>query len=169
MPSYHIELRQFPRNFVRFNLTGPEVGAIALTWAQDKLLNYGDERWSPAEASIIIIEGPEIPVERLSMGRGWTTALREGQDVTDQVIGEARAEVRKAAAPAPANGHAAPGGGPAVDPLAFGVELAGLLGPEAGRLLASWRAVAARSSGLAPSESLALAERDLADGAGPDD
>jgi hypothetical protein len=39
--------------------------------------------------------------------------------------------------------------------------LAGLLGAEAERLLAAWRAVAARTGGLAPSESLALAEREL--------
>ncbi len=165
MATYHIELRQFPRNFSRFNLTGPEVGAIALTWAQDKILNYGDQKWSPAEASIIILEGPAIPVERLSMGRGWTTAQREGQDVTKRVIAEAREEVEKAA-PGAANGpgEAAPGtaGAAVADPLALGVELASLLGPQAGSLLAAWRTAAARAPGTAPSESLALAERELA-------
>jgi hypothetical protein len=53
------------------------------------------------------------------------------------------------------------GAGAAGDPLALGVELAGLLGADPARLLAAWRGVAARSSGLAPSESLALAEREL--------
>ena len=48
-----------------------------------------------------------------------------------------------------------------VDELALGVELAALLGPDASRLLAAWREVAARASGLSPSESLALAERQL--------
>jgi hypothetical protein len=53
--------------------------------------------------------------------------------------------------------------GPEADQLALGVELASLLGPDASRLLAAWREVAARASGLSPSESLALAERQLRD------
>jgi hypothetical protein len=51
--------------------------------------------------------------------------------------------------------------GPEADQLGIGVELAALLGPDATRLLAAWREVAARASGLSPSESLALAERQL--------
>ena len=103
------------------------------------------------------------------MGRGWPTAQREGEDVTERVLSEAREALRAAAAaPTTPNGQtvAPPGAtaGPRRGPLALGVELAGLLGPEAGRLLAAWRAVAARSAGLAPSESLALAERELAAG-----
>ena len=60
---------------------------------------------------------------------------------------------------APASGA----GGPGSDELALGVELAALLGPDALRLLAAWRDVAVRASGLSPSESLALAERQLQD------
>jgi hypothetical protein len=184
MASYHIELRDFPRNLTRFNLTGPEVGPIALTWADDRMLTFGDEKWSPANASLTILEGPSIPIERLTMGRGWTIAQREGQDVTERVIAEAREQIRQAAAPSAANGHtgaqsvpdppalasatpAVPATPAAEDPLAVGVDLAGLLGPGAGSLLAAWRAVAARSTGLAPSESLALAERELAAGSEP--
>jgi hypothetical protein len=166
MATYHLELRQFPRNFTRFNLSGPEIGAIAMTWAQERLLTLDEQKWSPAEATITIIEGPAIPIERLSMGRGWTTVLREGENVTERVLDEARKALREPPAPAsiPANGAPA---APGADPLALGVELAGLLGPDAGRLLGAWRAVALRSSVLAPSESLALAERELAGGGGP--
>ena len=138
-----------------------------------------------------VIEGPEIPVSGLSMGRGWPTALREGQDVTERVLAEARRSDRRRqrrahgagrggrggrsrAAPAedgPARrpstraGEAAspPSKVPGADQLALGVELAALLGPDAPRLLAAWREVAARASGLSPSESLALAERQLRD------
>jgi hypothetical protein len=168
MASYHIELRQFPRSFTRFNLTGPEIGTIALTWAQERMLTIDSEKWSPAQATIIILEGPSIPIERLSMGRGWPTALREGEDVTERVLAEAREALRTPAAAAAPNGAPATpmtaSALPGADPLALGVELGGLLGAEPSRLLAAWRAVAARSSGLAPSESLALAERELAAG-----
>jgi hypothetical protein len=173
MANYHLELRQFPRNFTRFNLTGAEIGTIALTWAQERMLTIDDEKWSPAEATMIILEGPTIPIERLSMGRGWPTALRESEDVTERVLAEARVAMRESSAPAAPNGTSgAPSGVPAhpdVDPLALGVELGGLLGAEPSRLLAAWRAVAARSSGLAPSESLALAERELGAGSGTAD
>ena len=69
MANYHLELRQFPRNFTRFNLNGPEIGTIAMTWVQERMLTIDDQKWSPAEATIIIIEGPAIPIERLSHGQ----------------------------------------------------------------------------------------------------
>ena len=171
MPTYHLELRQFPRNFNRFNLTGPEIGAVAMTWVQERILDLGEQRWSPAEATMTIIEGPEIPVGRLSMGRGWPTARREGEEVTERILAEARRALGELAeapgAAQPAAGAPGPNGTRGADPLALGVELGGLLGAEPGRLLLAWRAVAARSSGLSPSESLALAEREFASGGGP--
>ena len=172
MAHYHLEMRQFPRNFTRFNLTGPEIGTIALTWAQERMLTIDGEKWSPAEATMIIIEGPAIPIERLSLGRGWPTALREGEDVTERVLSEARQAIREPQAGASTGASPVANGVPSssgADPLALGVELGGLLGSEPSRLLGAWRAVAARSSGLAPSESLALAERELTSGSGPGD
>jgi len=165
MPIYHLELRQFPRNFNRFNMTGQEIGSVAMTWVQQRILDLGDQKWSPAEATMMIIEGPEIPVGQLSMGRGWPTARREGEEVTDRILREARQaleEMAESRAAAPPAGQPSANGAQGSDQLALGVELGGLLGAEPGRLLAAWRAVAARSSGLAPSESLALAERELA-------
>ncbi|MCW3065102.1 MAG: hypothetical protein JWN32_2274, partial [Solirubrobacterales bacterium] len=104
-----------------------------------------------------------LAVEELTMGRGWRTAERRGEDVTERMLAAA-----KAAAPAqerPSPGSVAPG---IADPLALGVQLASLLGKDAGRLLDAWRAVVARSAGLSPSESLALAEREIAAGGGED-
>jgi hypothetical protein len=48
---------------------------------------------------------------------------------------------------------------PAADPFALGVQMAALLGPDPMRLLDAWRTAAAGTPGLAPSETLALAER----------
>jgi hypothetical protein len=184
VPVYHLEIREFPRNLNRFNMNGAEIGAIVLPWVQDKVIELEEQRWSPHEAILTILEGPEIAVQNLSMGRGWPTALREGQDVTRRIVDEARQALAdgSAGAPAPAPGPApaasppapspAPGSWPGADQaaggdqLALGVELGGLLGGDAARLLAAWRSVVARSSGLAPSESLALAERELGAGNG---
>ena len=235
MASYHVEIRDFPRNAAHFNMSGPEVGNVLLSWAQQRTFELGGQRWNPETAEITVIEGPEIPIPSLSLGRGWPTAVREGQDVTNRVLAEAReaivdgsvarmtqaqeaqaaaqareAEAPSQAAPEPAaaqdaaaealpaqdavpeafpgegappqtlpwegdapgpapldeaSGEAALAGveGGEADQLALGVELAALLGADAARLLAAWREVAARASGLSPSESLALAERQLRD------
>jgi hypothetical protein len=179
---YHLELRQFPKRVQRFNLDGPAVGAIVLPWVQERVVELGEHKWSPHQATITILEGPEVPLDRVSLGRGWAAAERVSQDVTQRVLAEARHALATGAAGTGAAGTGAvagtgtPGGeaaglgeippAPAVaggaDALTVGVELAALLGGEPARLLAAWRAVAARSSGLAPSESLALAERELA-------
>ncbi|MGO9488990.1 MAG: hypothetical protein ACLQBB_08205 [Solirubrobacteraceae bacterium] len=169
MTVYHVELRKFPRTVNRFNASGPEVGAIVIPWVQERVFELDDQKWAPWESSITIIEGPEIPLNELSIGRGWRTAMREGEDVTERILTEATEAL---AAGSTGSGAAASAASPAPaassdgDQLAVGVELAGLLGADAMRLLQAWRLVAARSSGLAPSESLALAERELASGEG---
>ena len=151
---YHVELRQFPRSLTRFNLSGQQVGAILVAWAQKEPVEVNGESWDPKDATITVIDGPEMPVHRLSMGRGWPLAQRQGQDVTARVIEEARRAVEDGSAHRDDRGAGA-------DPLSAGVELAGLLGPDAARLLAAWCELRARTSGLSPSESLALAEREL--------
>ncbi len=199
-PTYHLELRRFPKVSNRFNLTGQEVGAIVIPWVQERVIEIDGENWAPYDASITIIEGPPIPVERLSMGRGWRIAEREGENVTDRVMGEARSAVGGAATAAPASATpavdypsaakagaasgapadhpssatdgaeadrrspaiAGTGEEPASTPVAEPEpELAALLGADGERLLSAWAAVASRTDGLAPSESLALAEREL--------
>ncbi len=176
MPVYHLELRKFPRTANSFNMTGPEVGAIVIPWVQERVVEMGDQKWSPHEAEITILEGPEIPLGELSMGRGWRTAVRESKDVTRRILDEARQALADGTAEGGAQGGTGGASTAAVradsaasatgDQLALGVELGRLLGGDPVRLLSAWRAVAARSSGLAPSESLALAEREVAAGDG---
>jgi hypothetical protein len=164
---YHVELRRFPHNMSRFNLTDAELRMIVEPWARQQLVEFGERKWSPQQAKITILEGPHMPLAQLTMGRGWRAAQRNGEDVTDAVLAAA-GEAIAAPATAPASGPAssassqpAAAASALADPLALGVELASLLGEDPGRLLAAWREVAARSSGLSPSESLALAERDI--------
>ena len=188
---YHIALQQFPRNLNRFNLDGRQIGSILVPWAQKEMVEINGQSWDPTAATITVLEGPEIPIHRLSLGRGWPLAEKQGEDVTARVIAEARAAVsdgsahRAPAAPdsaspatldpaAPAELQPAAPSGPLEraeghsstalaegDALSAGVELAGLLGPDAPRLLAAWRSVYGRTAGLTPSESLAVAEREL--------
>jgi hypothetical protein len=177
---YHVELRQFPHNMCRFNLTAAELRAIVEPWALERVVDFGERKWNSQMARITILDGPQIPLQQLTMGRGWRAAQRQSEDVTEQVLAGAREALAAAQrapgaapvaqAPAQAGGSAQAGlaapGAPAqagalADPLALGVQLASLLGDDPARLLSAWKEVAARSSGLSPSESLALAERQI--------
>jgi hypothetical protein len=166
---YHLELRQFPHNLCRFNLTEQDLRALLAPWVLEKPLELGERKWSPHQATITVIEGPRLELQQLSMGRGWRAAQRGGEDVTARVIAAATEAPGAMAGRAPAQAL----GGPAqaasrpsaasltADPLALGVQLASLLGGDPARLLSAWRQASAENPGLSPSETLALAEAAL--------
>jgi hypothetical protein len=129
-------------------------------WAAERIVEFGERKWSPHQAKLTIIEGPHLETEQLSMGRGWRTAQREGRDVTERLLEQANEALAGASAHAAA--QSPPSGGAPADPLALGVQLAALLGEDPAGLLAAWRAAAARQPGLSPSETLALAESAIA-------
>jgi hypothetical protein len=89
---YHVELRQFPHNFCRFNLTERELRETILdAWAQGEWIELGERKWSPHQANLTVLEGPQLPVDQLSLGRGWRNAGRQGRDVTEQLLATTRA------------------------------------------------------------------------------
>jgi hypothetical protein len=88
---YHVELRQFPHNFCRFNLTRAELDEEILdAWAQGEWLEFGERKWNPHQANLTVLDGPRIPIDQLSMGRGWRNAQRHCEDVTERLLDEAR-------------------------------------------------------------------------------
>jgi hypothetical protein len=174
---YHVELRQFPHNLCRFNLTEQDLRALLAPWVLDKPLELGERKWSPHQAMLTVLEGPRLELQQLSMGRGWRAAQRDSDDVTARVIAAATAAMAATGPGRPTRaplgpGQAPPGPGQAApgpsadaslltDPLALGVQLASLLGGDPALLLAAWRQASAGNPGLAPSETLALAEATL--------
>lgn len=176
---YHVELRHFPHNAWRFNLSEQELAAIVQPWVREQAIDVGERKWSPHLARLTLLEGPKLDLTELSMGRGWRSAQRRSEDVTERVLDAAReamhghvpeegvgavasaAAVNQAAAAAAAASAPAAAAPALNDPIALGVQLAALLGPDPTALLDAWRAAAAGSPGLAPSDSLALAERVL--------
>jgi 2-iminobutanoate/2-iminopropanoate deaminase len=87
---YHVELRHFPRNVCRFNLSAEELRTTVLEpWVADRPFELGELRWDPRQARLLVLEGSRIPPDQLSMGRGWRTAQRQGRDVTAQLLGVA--------------------------------------------------------------------------------
>jgi hypothetical protein len=154
---YHLELRQFPHSVWRFNLTEQQLRAIVAPWLRGQLLELGEHKWNPEQAKLTILEGPELALGQLTMGRGWRAAQRSSEDVTERVLASAPASPSASpAAPASASPAAL---APSADAFALGVQMAALLGPDAMQLLEAWRVAAAGTPGLAPSETLALAER----------
>ncbi|HEY3865678.1 MAG TPA: hypothetical protein VGL54_06295 [Solirubrobacteraceae bacterium] len=152
---YHVELRQFPHNMCRFNLSEGELfHTVVEGWAQEKWIEFGERKWNPHEARLTVLEGPHLEVEQLAMGRGWRNAQRHGEDVTERVLEQARAR-RDAQAVAASEAGVALVAGDADG------QLLALLGADPEALLASWRLTVARRPELAPSEALALAETTL--------
>ncbi|HEV3321588.1 MAG TPA: Rid family detoxifying hydrolase [Solirubrobacteraceae bacterium] len=89
---FHVELRHFPRNLCHFNMGAEELqSAILEPWAADRMFDLGDLRWDPRQARLTVLEGPRISPDRLTMGRGWSTAKRQGTDVTAQLLAAAGA------------------------------------------------------------------------------
>ncbi len=159
---YHVELRQFPHNMCRFNLTDAELRAIVEPWAREKAVDFGERKWSSQTARITILDGPQIPLEQLTMGRGWRAAQRHSKDVTERMLAVARASVDAGPPAVPASGaqgeRSTQGSLPDDTPER---EVLTLLGDDPAVLLATWRLASERRSELAPSESLALAEATL--------
>jgi hypothetical protein len=167
---FHIELRQFPHNLCRFNLTEVELRTtIVDPWAREQWIELGERKWSPHQARLTVLEGPELPVSQLSMGRGWRNAQRQGQDVTERLLAAVRdldptADPTGAAAlPAVADGNTelagmAPAQNPQLLADSLGLELLAALGSGFAPLQRAWELADSRGPGRAPSESLALAE-----------
>ncbi len=152
---YHVELRQFPHNMCKFNLSERELfDTIVGGWAQGQWIEMGERKWNPHQAKLRVLEAPHLPLEELAMGRGWRNAQHQSEDVTERVVAQAKQAQQPAAAPQTA---------PAPVPAAGGLteQLQPLLGSDPVALLAAWRLSTERRPELAPSESLALAEATL--------
>ena len=161
---YHVELRQFPHNMCRFNLSERELfDTVVEGWAQERWIEFGERKWNPHQARLTVLEGPHLAVEELAMGRGWRNAQRHSEDVTERVLAQERArqDARAAQAAAVVTPGTDTGTGTGTAGAGADAQLSALLGADPGALLASWRLTAARRPELAPSEALALAEATL--------
>jgi hypothetical protein len=84
---FHIELRKFPHNTHAFNLTEPQLrGTVIAPWLRNQTIEVGDQKWIPDLTTLTIVEGPELSTADMSLGRGWSVALRRGRDVTREML-----------------------------------------------------------------------------------
>jgi hypothetical protein len=151
---YHIEFRQFPHNLCHFNLDDGALGAIVKAWTTEPFVEIEGRKWNPHTAKLKILEGPEIPLDQLTMGRGWRVAERQGEDVSERVLTAAKEAAR---APSPGAPQQAPPDA-ALEADSLSLELLSMLadGPEP--LYFAWRLATKRFPDRAPGECLLLAE-----------
>jgi len=69
---YHLELRQFPHNLNRFNLEEGEVRAILYPWVAEQWVELEERKWSAHQAKLTILEGPELPLQALTVASAST-------------------------------------------------------------------------------------------------
>jgi hypothetical protein len=155
---FHVELRQFPHSACRFNLSEQEMRALVDPWAREEWVEMGERKWSPHQARLKVLEGPQIPVEQLSMGRGWPLAERRSEDVTEDLLARAR-ESRDAATRASHDLASDLADDLALQADSLGLGLLSVLEQAPAPLSRAWRLAQARFPELSASESLALAER----------
>jgi hypothetical protein len=163
---FHIELRQFPHNFCRFNLTERQLRASVLdAWARGERVELGERGWEPEQASLTVLAGPRLQTQDLSMGRGWSNAQRQGSDVTERMLEAVRVEQAERAgedAVRPGGGVAAEGDAARVAAAAgldaVAARLSERLGEQPLALMRAWQLALERHPDRTPSECLALAE-----------
>ncbi|HTZ85358.1 MAG TPA: hypothetical protein VMB05_01705 [Solirubrobacteraceae bacterium] len=169
---YHLELRKFPHTVCRFNQSERDVLAIVLPWVKDEWIEQGERKWNPQDASITVLEGPELSMSELAMGRGWRNAERRSQDVTSRVLEAAREVAARQSREAQGTSAPTPTGtGPGVeadlppqgtqDLLAdsLGLELLALLDDGVLAPARVWEVARIRLESGSAADSLALAER----------
>jgi hypothetical protein len=171
---YHVELRQFPHNVCRFNLTEQELQATVVErWAQEQWIEVEGRKWSPHQARLTVLRGPRVPLEQLSMGRGWRAAQRDSQDVTADVLVAAKQAAAGAGAQAqpmlaggemapPPPGVVLPGTDEALLADSLGLELLAALGVRGAPLRRAWELAGERHPQRTAGERLVLAERAIA-------
>jgi hypothetical protein len=162
---YHVELRQFPHNFCHFNMSEGELQEAVLDgWVRGRWIELGERKWNPEQAKLTVLEGPHLPIEELSLGRGWRNARRHGQDVTERLLAERAAAVGESAQGAgtmdgPAAGRAvqqARAQALAADSLAL--EVLARLTDRPTPIAQAWRQARERYPDRPASDCLALAE-----------
>jgi hypothetical protein len=167
---FHVELRQFPHNVCRFNLSEQELHALVQPWAREQWIELGGRKWSPHQARLTILDGPRLAVQELSMGRGWRNAQRRSEDVTDRVLAAAKTSQVRNGGPSssqsqfsthssePSTRPSEPSTDLSLEADSLGLELLTMVADAPASLSAVWQLARSRFPERLPSECLAMAE-----------
>jgi hypothetical protein len=94
---FHVEISRGFRHVARaFNLDEARLRSTILDpWINGRVIELGDREWEPRDCKLKILEGPTLADTDMAMGRGWSNAERESENVTRRLVDAA------AATPAP--------------------------------------------------------------------
>jgi hypothetical protein len=87
---YHVELRKFPHVVCRFNQSEAQLRALVVPWVRQEWVEQGERKWNANDATLTVLEGPQLSMPELAMGKGWRNAQKRSQDVTGRVLAAAR-------------------------------------------------------------------------------
>ncbi len=88
--AFHVEIKDGLNRAREFNLDAGKLRATVLEpWVRGRVIELADREWEPRGSTLQILEGPELVNVDLSMGRGWSTAEKTGENVTRRLIDEA--------------------------------------------------------------------------------
>jgi hypothetical protein len=84
---FHFELRAGIHVAHAFNLSRTDLDRAVLDdWRRGEEIVFGDRRWPPDRTALKIYEGPVLSGPDLAFGRGWTNAVKRGENVTARVL-----------------------------------------------------------------------------------
>lgn len=84
---FHVELKDH-RDVVRaFNLSEAQVVARFITPLRTSArFSVEDKEFESRKSRLIVVEGPHLAHGELTLGQGWTTARKRGDDVTQRFL-----------------------------------------------------------------------------------
>jgi hypothetical protein len=85
---YHVEISQDNTHVRAFNLTSAELERRFLTPLRaGRRFVCEEKEFDPGSARLRVLEGPQLRLDQLTLGRGWTEAERVASDVTERFSG----------------------------------------------------------------------------------
>jgi hypothetical protein len=86
---YHVELSQDSTQVRAFNLSREQLRQRFLgPLTGGRRFVCEDKEFDPAATTLRVLEGPELGLSQLTLGRGWTEAERLSRDVTYRFLAE---------------------------------------------------------------------------------
>ena len=77
---YHLRASPVPTHATRFNLTEQQLRAVLGPWVRGKIVEVGERKWTPEQATLTVLEGPELGLGAAGdgprMARGGAPAAR---------------------------------------------------------------------------------------------
>ncbi len=84
---FHVELREASDRARRLNLTLRELQEeVVEPWCRGEPVPLGERSWRAGQGQLTVLDGPEVAVGSLTMGRCWSVAARQGRDVTGELL-----------------------------------------------------------------------------------